>query len=166
MSFSKNGREAAINASAIGRPVTAAKYGTPTAWQDNIAAIPVAIAGIGFLIFRAAPHITARGIYPKINPPLGPRICPIPPENPVNNGSPIAPRTIYVAADNSAQSGPVIYPAKATAKVARVIGTPLGSGIAVWDNIAMTAVDIAAIAIFFVLFEIELVFFTVTAQIC
>lgn len=44
-----------------------------------------------FFDFTGIEAIKHSNTYPTINPPVGPRIVAIPPENPANTGIPIAP---------------------------------------------------------------------------
>lgn len=73
----------------------------------------------------------------NINPPVGPNIICIHPENCANTGNPIAPNEIYINSEIKPFLLPSIIPAKETAKVCIVSGTPPGNGIAICASIAV-----------------------------
>jgi len=85
---------------------------------------------------------------PIRNPPVGPSIIPIPPVKFEKTGSPIAPSTKY---NNKTfqESFLKIREIKNIPNVCNVIGTPIGKGILIQENITNKEVKIAKYAVLF-----------------
>ena len=81
---------------------------------------------LGMRSFSNAAYINAAASIPRIYPPVASKRREIPPENPENTGSPIAPRDIYIATESTEYFPPKIKKARKRTRVCAVIGRARG----------------------------------------
>ena len=82
-----------------------------------------------------------------MNPPVGPRIIPMPPVKLANMGTPAAPSRTYASVEKNPPLAPNTTPASDIANVCIVIGTPSGIGILICAITAIRAVNIPILQI-------------------
>ena len=73
-----------------------------------------------------------------------PTRAPAPPENPANTGTPTAPKARYTPTAALPTAGPSTQPHRATAKVCKVTGIPVGRGMDTWDSTTSKAANTPA----------------------
>jgi hypothetical protein len=95
------------------------------------------------------PTTNAQNIYPKMNPPLGLKIMPIPPANPEKTGMPVRPISTKIIWLKVARLAPIMPAAVNMAKWTKLIGAgPIG--IDTCDKTALNAAKRAHSTISFV----------------